>query len=68
MAEIFQCQMVIGPHQLQNMLTDEDHKLQIKKRLAYELAEKIMESNRASFTYRKDPYDFTIKITGTVTL
>jgi hypothetical protein len=49
-------------------MTDEEYKEWVKKQLAFALAEKIMESNRATFTYTKNPIDFTVKVIGRVVL
>jgi len=68
MSEVFQTQMVIDPMSFQNMMTEEDYKNHIKKQLAYALAERIMETNRASFTYVKNPLDYTTTVIGRVKL
>jgi hypothetical protein len=68
MSEVFQAQMVIDPMSFQTMMTEEDYKNHIKKQLTYALAEKIMETNRASFTYIKNPNDYTTTVIGRVKL
>ncbi len=68
MSEIFQTQMIIQESVLHEMLTEEDYKNHIKKQLTYALAEKIMETNRASFTYIKNPNDYTTTVIGRVKL
>jgi hypothetical protein len=60
--------MVIDPMSFQNMMTDDDYKNHIKKQLAYALAERIMETNRASFTYVKNPLNYTTTVIGRVKL
>ena len=62
--EIFQCQMVISPDQLNHMLTEDMVKNRIKEQLAYELAKKIVESKRTTFTYNKNPLDYTVTVKG----
>ena len=68
MSEVFQTQMVIDIAVFQNMMTDEDYKNHIKKQLAYALAERIMETNRATFTYIKDPNNYMVTVRGKVIL
>ena len=68
MSEVFQTQMTLDPMSFRNMMTEEDYKNHIKKQLAYALAEKIMESNRATFTYVNNPLDYTTTVIGRVKL
>lgn len=68
MSEVFQAQMILDPMVFQNMMTEVDYKNHIKKQLAYALAEKIMESNRATFTYVKNSNDYTTTVIGRVKL
>ena len=66
MNEIIQCQMVISPEHLNHMLTEDMVKNRIKEQLAYELAKKIVESERTTFTYTKNPSDYTVTVRGIV--
>ena len=66
MSEIIQCQMVISPEHLNHMLTEDMVKNRIKEQLAYELAKKIVESKRTTFTYNKNPLDYTVTVRGIV--
>ena len=66
MNEIIQCQMVISPEQLNHMLTEDMIRNRIKEQLAYELAKKIVESKRTTFTYNKNPLDYTVTVRGIV--
>ena len=66
MNEIIQCQMVISPEHLNHMLTEDMVKNRIKEQLAYELAKKIVESERTTFTYTKNPLDYTVTVRGIV--
>lgn len=68
MSEVFQSQMILDPMVFEQMMTEEDYKNHIKKQLAYELAERIMESNRATFTYVKNPLNHTTTVIGRVKL
>ena len=65
MSEIIECQIVISPEQLNHMLTEDMVKNRIKEQLAYELAKKIVESKRTTFTYHKNPLDYTVTVRGT---
>ena len=58
--------MVISPEQLNHMLTEDMVKNRIKEQLAYELAKKIVESKRTTFTYNKNPLDYTVTVRGIV--
>ena len=66
MSEVFQCQIVISPEQLDHMLTEDMIRNRIKEQLAYELAKKIVESKRTTFTYNKNPLDYTVTVKGIV--
>ena len=58
--------MVISPEHLNHMLTEDMVKNRIKEQLAYELAKKIVESKRTTFTYIKNPLDYTVTVRGIV--
>ena len=64
MTETIQCQMVISPEQLNHMLTEDMIRNRIKEQLAFELAKKIVESERTTFTYHKNPSDYTVTVKG----
>lgn len=68
MTNKFQVQIVMGQEQLHYMLTEEDYKSLIKEKLAHELAKEILKTNRATFTYMKNPTDYTTIVKGTITL
>lgn len=68
MSEVFQQELILSESAFRETMTDEDYKNHVKKQLAYALAEKIMETNRARFTYTKNSQDCTIKVIGRVTL
>ena len=57
--------MVISPEQLNRMLTEDMIRNRIKEQLAYEIAKKIVESKRTTFTYTKNPSDYTVTVRGT---
>jgi hypothetical protein len=60
--------MVISPEQLNHMLTEDMVRNRIKEQLAYELAKKIVESKRTTFTYNKNPHDYTVTVRGVVSI
>jgi hypothetical protein len=64
----FEMKMIISPEQLNYMLTEDMVKNRIKEELALGLARKIMETKRATFTYTKNPLDYTVTIKGTIIL
>ena len=66
--EVFQTELVINPLQFDTMMREDDVKKYFKERLAYELAYKIIETNRAEFTYTKMYNDDTILLRGKVRL
>lgn len=66
--QIFQSQMVINTLQLQSIVTEDVVKKHFKEKLAYELALKIIETDRAKFTYNKDPLSDTVTLKATVKL
>ena len=58
----YESKMVISENTLQMALTDDDIKNTVKRQLAYELAKNIIESKKPTFTYTKNPHDFTSTI------
>ena len=68
MSEVFQSELILSESSFLHTMTDEDYKNHVKKQLAYVLAEKLLETNRATFTYTKNPIDFTVKVIGRVVL
>jgi len=68
MTNKFQVQIVMGQEQLHYMLTEEEYKSLIKEKLAHELAKEILKTNRATFTYMKNPTDYTTIVKATVIL
>ena len=51
--EVFQVDLFINPLQFDTMMREDDVKKYFKEKLAYSLAQKIIETNRAEFTYNK---------------
>ena len=51
--EVFQVDLFINPLQFDTMMREDDVKKYFKEKLAYSLAQKIIETNRAEFTYTK---------------
>jgi hypothetical protein len=68
MSEKFQVTMILDPFVFERMMTEDDYKKHIKQQLAYELAMKLIESNRTSFTYSNNYNDNKITVKGTITL
>ena len=66
--EVFQTELTINPLQFDTMMREDDVKKYFKERLAYELAQKILETHRAEFTYTKMYNDDTILLRGKVRL
>jgi len=66
--EVFQTELFINPLQFDTMMREGDVKKYFKERLAYVLAQKILETNRAEFTYTKMAEDDTILLRGKVRL
>ena len=66
--QIFQTQMVINTLQLQSIVTEDAVKKHFKEKLAYELALKIIETDRATFTYNRDPFRDTVTLKAKVIL
>jgi hypothetical protein len=66
MSEVIQSELVLSESSFCHTMTDEDYKNHVKKQLAYALAEKLLETNRATFTYTKNSNDFTVKVIGRV--
>jgi hypothetical protein len=54
--------MVISENTLQMALTDDEIKNTVKRQLAYELSKTIIQSKNPTFTYTKNPQDFTSTI------
>jgi hypothetical protein len=53
MSEVFQSEMVINSSQFNSMMQEDDMKKYFKEKLAIELARKLIETNRATFSYTK---------------
>ena len=68
MSEVFQTQMIIQESVLHEMLTEEDFKNRIKEQLVVALAQKILETKNPTFTYTRNPLDFTATLIGRVIL
>mgnify|MGYP006278600937 CR=1 FL=1 len=51
--EVFQVDLFINPLQFDTMMREDDVKKYFKEKLAYSLAQKIIETNRAEFTYNR---------------
>ena len=66
--EVFQTEFFISPLQFDVMMREGDVKKYFKEKLAYNLAQKILETNRAEFTYTKMAEDDTILLRGKVRL
>ena len=58
----YESKMTISEVQLLNMLSDDVYKDSLKKQLAYELSKTIIGSKNPTFTYTKNPQDFTSTI------
>jgi hypothetical protein len=54
MSEIYHYKLVINPLQFETMMREDDVRDHFKNRLAYELAHKLIETNRTKFSYSKD--------------
>ena len=68
MSEVFQTQMIIQESVLHEMLTEEDFKNRIKEQLVVALAQKILETKNPTFTYTRNPLDYTTTLIGRVVL
>ena len=66
MNEVIQSELILNESSFHHTMTDDDYKNHVKKQLAFALAEKLMETNRATFTYTKNSHDFTVKVIGRV--
>ena len=51
--EVFQVDLFINPLQFDTMMREDDVKKYFKEKLAYSLAQKILETHRAEFTYNR---------------
>ena len=66
MNEVIQSELILNESSFHHTMTDDDYKNHVKKQLAFALAEKLLETNRATFTYTKNSNDFTVKVIGRV--
>jgi hypothetical protein len=67
--ETFHVEMAISPLEFNTMMTEDHVKKYIKEKMAYELAMKILESNRATFTYINNHHTTDmITVRGRITL
>ena len=66
--EVFQVDLFINRLQFDTMMREDDVKKYFKERLAYSLAQKILETNRAEFTYTKNPMTDMIELKGRIKL
>ena len=53
MSEVFQSEMIISPWQFDTMMQQDDMKNYLKQKLAFKIANKLIETNRTQFTYTK---------------
>jgi hypothetical protein len=53
MSEVFQSEMIINSLQFDTLMKEEDAKKYFKEKLAFQLAHKIIETNRTTFVYTK---------------
>lgn len=68
MSKIFQVDVILSRRSFEQTIVDIDYKNHIKKNIAYALADKILESNRAKITYIPNPNDDTVKVIGRIKL
>jgi hypothetical protein len=54
MSEVYHVRLMINPMQFDTMMREDDVKKYFKERLAYELAHKLIDTNRTKFSYTKD--------------
>jgi len=62
-SETFQFEYSISPMEFENMMVSDDAKRYVKEKMAHQLAMKILETNRATFTYINNYTN-----TGTITV
>ena len=53
MKDVFYTEIMVNEIDFQNMMQQDDMKNYFKQKLAFELAHKLIESNRTQFTYTK---------------
>lgn len=68
MTKRYQFQMTINPLQFDTMMTEDRVKDYFKERLAFDLAKKLIESNRTTFTYNKDSMNDSIILKASIDL
>ena len=68
MTERYQFQMTINPLQFDMMMTEDILKKHFKERLAFDLAKKLIESNRTTFTYNNDNKNDSIILKASIDL
>ena len=67
--ETFHFEYCISPMEFDNMMVSDDMKKYVKEKMAYQLAMKILETNRATFTYINNHHTTDmITVRGKVTL
>lgn len=68
MSEVYQFKISINPSEFDQMIIEPDLKKYFKERLAHELARKLVETDRVSFTYTRDPASYMVRLKATVKL
>jgi len=68
MSEVFHADIVVSHLQFESMMREDDIKKYFKERLAFELAQKLIESNRTQYTYIRGHDEDTIRLRARVEL
>jgi hypothetical protein len=68
MSEVFQSEMIINSLQFDTLMKEEDAKKYFKEKLAFQLAHKLIETNRATFFYTRLPDQDSISLKAKVRL
>ena len=68
MPETFHFEYCISPMEFDNMMANDDIKKYVKEKMAYQLAMKILETNRVTFTYQNPHHTDMITVRGKITL
>ena len=66
--ETFHFEYCVSPMEFENMMVSDDMKRYVKEKMAYQLAMKILETNRATFTYINHHNDDMITVRSKVIL
>ena len=61
MDDIFHYQMIVHRSTLDSMMREDDIKDDFKRKLAYELAQKLIKTNRIKFSYTKNELEIILK-------